>query len=227
MPLVDDQKKFYGELYAQHGDDPRSLSWRDQQTQNERFARLAKLLERDAGKCSVHEIGCGLGHFGEYLRDHHAAAAYSGSDICTEFVESSRKRLPECDFFERDITDQLPALSGTFNPRLKTPTDQWQQFIHRMLKAMYNLCTKGIAVNFLTSFADAQFMQDYLHYQSEADIIDYTVRHLSRHYELDQAGPLFEFTLRVYRPQYVRSLYSDASYDKYFRNVSAGAEVSS
>jgi SAM-dependent methyltransferase len=226
MSLIDDQKQFYGGLYAKHGDDPRSLSWRDRPTQEERFARIARMFDRQNGPFTVHEIGCGLGHFGGFLAAHHPRALYSGSDIVPEFVESCRQRFPGGEFFERDIAAapldrryDYVALSGTFNARLVTPAAQWDAFIKCMLDAMYALCTRAFAVNFLTGRADPALMQEHLHYQGEAAVIDHIVSRLSRHYELDHAGPLFEFTVRVYRPTHVRSLYPEDSFAKYFRNL--------
>lgn len=224
MSLVDTQKKFYADLFAQHGDDPRSLSWRDSETQHERFARITKLFDREQGSFTVHEIGCGLGHFGDFLAEHHPRALYSGSDILPEFVTASQKRFPESEFFERDVSASLPkqkydfvTLSGTFNLRLQTPVDPWKLFITNMLGAMYKMCTKGIAANFLSTCADAALMQNHLHYQSAAELIDHVSHHLSRHYELDHAGPFFEYTLRVYRPAYVRSCHPSQAFAKYFK----------
>ncbi len=231
MSLVDDQKQFYGDLYGQFGDDPRSLSWRDRQTQDERFMRIARLFERETEAFAVHEIGCGLGHFGDFLREHHPTARYSGSDIVPHFVNACRQRFPQSEFFEHDVSSQVPprkydfvTLSGTFNPRLKTPHHVWQAFVFRMLDAMFSMCTKGIAANFLTAHADPHLMQKDLHYQGEPPLIEHIVGHLSRHYELDHASPLFEFTIRVYKPEHVRSLYTGESFAKYFRNVPSATE---
>jgi len=228
MSLIDQQKEYYQRLLAEHGTSPQALAYRDMETQDERFVRMERLWEHEAGPYLVHEIGCGLGHMGEYIRRQHPLATYSGTDVLDEFVEHCRKTFTPGPFFNRDVIRHPPAdrydfvvLSGTFNGRLETSPAEWQTFIHDMMAAMYRMCTKAIGVNFLTSYADPEFMKGYLHYQPEADIFDYSMRNLSRHVELDMGGPLYEYTLRIYRPEYVRQLYPTPPFDRYFRKLAA------
>lgn len=228
MKIAERQRRFYEELYRRHGDSPAALSYRDRETQFERFARLARLFEGEQGAFSVHEVGCGLGHFGDYLTEHHPRAAYSGSDICPEFVARCAERHPASAFFLRDVARELPGerydfvtQSGMFNPRLDSDPAEWREFVFGMLDAMYALTRKGIAANFLSSYHDAERAQDSLHYQEPAQVIDHVARRLSRHWEIDAAGPLYEFTLRVYRPDHVRARYGGDSFRRYFRDTPA------
>jgi len=218
----DNQREFYRRLWAQHGDDPRALGHRDRATQAERFARLARVFGRER-RFSVHELGCGLGHFGEYLAAEHSGAEYSGSDLVEEFLEVCRRRHPQGRFHLRDVTAQLPAerydfvtQSGAFNGRLDAEPAAWQAFIERALRAMYAMARCGIASNFLSRYCDPERMRPELHYQDPAQLTDFVVRELSRHYEIDSGGPLYEFTLRVYRPEYVRRAYGAPEFDRYF-----------
>jgi hypothetical protein len=54
-------------------------------------------------------------------------------------------------------------------------------------------------------------------YQDEKRLIDFVMHSLSRHVEIDEFGPLYEYGLRVYRPEYVRSLYPQTTFDRYFK----------
>lgn len=223
MTILDDQRRRYLELWRQFGEDPRTLGHRDRETQEERFFRLARSFDREPGGFTVHEIGAGFGDFGHWLGQHHPQASYSGSEICQEFLDVCRERFPEGEFLLRDITADLPTdrydyvtQSGTFNGRFGTPAGRWQLFVHDMLRAMYAMARKGIAVNFLTTYSDPERRSEDLHYQDPAEIGDFTARQLSRHFEIDAGGPLYEYTLRVYRPEYVRSLYTGAPFDRYF-----------
>jgi hypothetical protein len=87
-----------------------------------------------------------------------------------------------------------------------------------MLGAMYALCTRGFAVNFLTSYHDPAFTQDTLHYQRPGALLDFVVTHLSRFWELDAGGPLYEYTLSVHRPEAVQARYTDEAFARYFRS---------
>jgi SAM-dependent methyltransferase len=223
MTIVEQQRRFYEDLFRKHGDSPRALSYRDSETQYERFERLARLFEQERERISVHEVGCGLGHFGDFLRDRYPHVAYSGCDISEAFVDHCRRRFPEAKFHLHDITERLPeerydfvTLSGAFNPRLQTPPEEWQAFIHAMLRAMYSLATKGVGANFLTTYHDPDHTDSTLHYQDPASLTDFVVRRLSRHYLIDAGGPLYEYTLLVYRPRYVKALYPGAAFSRYF-----------
>ncbi|AGC47648.1 hypothetical protein MYSTI_06375 [Myxococcus stipitatus DSM 14675] len=226
MDIAEEQRAFYGALLDQYGDDPRSLSHRDQATQYERFHRLARVFEGESGPFSVHEIGCGLGHFGEYLQHHHPQARYSGSDVHPSFTEACARKFPQGAFHTRDIVAALPperydylTLSGTFNVRLSASPAEWRGFVEGMLGAMYALCTKGFSVNFLTTFHDPEFTREELYYQPPGALLDFVVGKLSRFWELDAAGPLYEYTLRVYRPEYVRTRHADDAFARYFRSA--------
>jgi Methyltransferase domain len=111
---------------------------------------------------TVHEIGCALGHFGDFLQERFPRAQFSGSEIYEPFVEKCRKRFPQGEFFLRDITETLPPDrydyvfigAGTFHIPGTAPRDQWESFIYSMLSAMYAMAKKGIGSTFLTGYAD-------------------------------------------------------------------------
>ena len=221
--VAGEQRAYYRSLLEAHGESPKSVGYNDTTTQNERFARLARVLEGQASPFTVHEVGCGLGHFGEYLQAHHPGAVYSGSDLVDEFVEACRRKFPGSTFELRDITADPPAgrydfvtMSGTLNPRLATPAAEWRAHVLAVLEAMYGMARNGIAANFLTSYGHTDKMRPELHYQDPAEILDHVTRNLSRHVEIDAAGPLYEFTLRVHRPEHVRRLYRASEFDRYF-----------
>ncbi|HZI14225.1 MAG TPA: class I SAM-dependent methyltransferase [Myxococcus sp.] len=224
MDIADEQAAFYGALLEQYGDDPRSLSHRDQATQYERFHRLARVFEGETGPFTVHEVGCGMGHFGEFLQQHHPRALYSGSDVHPAFPEACARKFPQGRFHTRDIVAVLPeerydylTLSGTFNVRLSATPEAWRGFVQGMLGAMYALCTRGFAVNFLTTYHDPGYTRAELHYQPPGELLDFVVGKLSRFWELDAGGPLYEYTLRVYRPEHVQARHADPAFARYFR----------
>ncbi|MCP3980517.1 MAG: class I SAM-dependent methyltransferase [bacterium] len=223
MSIRDDQRKYYSDLFRRHGRDPQALGHRDRETQWERYARLGRVFDHEHTSFHVHEIGCGFGDMGQFLAERHAAAQYSGSEVCDEFVEVCRQRFPQGEFFLRDITAEPPperydyvTQSGTLNGRFGATEDDWRRFVFSMLDSMYALCRRGIASNFLTTYSDPALQNPELQYHDPAEILDYAHKKLSRHCEIDAAGPLYEFTLRVYRPEYVRARYAGTTFDRYF-----------
>ena len=140
-----------------------------------------------------------------------------------EFVSACRVKFPGAAFHERDVATARPGerydfvtMSGTLNGRLNTPEPAWRAFGRSMLEAMFAMCRCGMAANFLTAFADRERMRPELHYEDPRDAIEFATRHLSRHVEIDAGGPLYEFTLRVYRPEFLRTRYAVPEFDRYF-----------
>lgn len=225
MSIRDDQRRHYADLWQRYGVDLRAVGWRqERELQEERFSRLSRAFVHEQESFSVHDIGAGLADFGRFLGKRFPLAEYSGSEVCDEFLEVCRRRFPRGRFELRDVSAELPrerydfvTQSGLFNGRLGTPAERWQQFIFDMLHAMYTMARRGIAANFLTSYCDPERMHEELHYQHPEPIIDFVSRRLSRHWELDAGGPLYEYTLRVYRPEYVQQRYADPAFSRYFK----------
>jgi hypothetical protein len=151
-------------------------------------------------------------------------AIFSGSDIFAPFVELCQERFSGHEFFLRNITKELPperydyvVTCGTFNIIGDGPRDEWQSAIYQMATAMYALAKRGIGLTFLTTYYDPGRNRADLFYQDEKQFMDFAVRTLSRHFELDEMGPLYEYGFRVYRPEYVHLLYPQQAFSKYFR----------
>lgn len=234
MPIKDDMLNIYAGAYERYGNDPRSFWHNDQSSQLERFSMLGKLFAREAAPFTVHEIGCSVGHFGDYLQEHFPLATYSGSDIYFPFVEKCRERFPGREFLLRDVTESLPddrydyvVTCGTFNIAGNAPRDQWQAAIYKMAAAMYALATKGMGMTFLTIYHDPTRRRADLFYQDERSLMDFVVNRLSRHFELDEIGPLYEYGLRVFRPEHIRSFHREPQFAKYFNSDGTGSTFSS
>jgi len=214
---------FYTTLFERYGDDARALGHADRVSQYERFEMMARLFAHERRPFTVHEIGCALGHFGEFLRERYPLARFSGSDIQEPFIEVCRRKFPDGEFVLRDIA-AVPAegrydyvVTCLFNCPGGTPRPEWQQFVYSMLSAMYKLADRGIATTCLTTYYDPGRNRPDLYYQDEKALMDFTAAHLSRHFVLDMEGPLYEYALRVYRHAYVRRRHPEPELSKYFK----------
>jgi hypothetical protein len=223
--IVRKQKEFYLENFRQHGDLPQSLGYNDQITQYARFEVLSRLFqyERKGKTFSVHEIGSGLAHFYEFLREQSPYRFdYSGSEILGEFVRASRKKYPFLKFYQRDITQRPPSarydylvLSGTFNPIQDLDVKRWETFLERMMLKMFAMAKKGIGLNFLTTYSD--FTQKGLYYSDPRAIYDFVQEKMSRFIVIDSSYPLYEFTLLVYKEPFIKKVHGEKEFGKYFK----------
>lgn len=203
-PLI----RHYQELLREHSG-AAAVGWRTSDVQQRNFASVAQVFSGDREPFSVHEVGCGLGHFADFLEKHYPRATYHGSDIVIEMAACAKERRADLDVRLHDILSSYPPEadyvieSGIFNLRIEQPEETWRSFVRRMLRAMYAFARKGIAANFLTSHVD--WKRELGYYENPADILTFAIEELSRFAEIRHAYYPWEFTLLVYRePQALR-----------------------
>ncbi len=216
--VEESQRQFYRAKFLRFGDDPRSLSWNDRESQNLRFKRVCDLFkyERDS-RFTVHEAGCGLGHFKAYMDMAGYGFEYSGSDIVPEFIEHNRKTYPGCGFYLQSICGELGQiddrvkgkdyyfLSGAFHTKEDNTVEDWEAFIFKGMGNMFRMAEKGICVSFLT--AHSGFFRDGLYYADPGRLLRHAVRHLSRFVTVAHDIPLFEFFIYVYKESFIKGEY--------------------
>jgi SAM-dependent methyltransferase len=130
-----------------------ALRWTSTRSQQTRFEVLAEEAGPRDGM-SVADIGCGLGDFFGFLRDHGHRVQYTGYDINPRMIDAARLKYPD-PTARFDVMDILPGglpsafdyvvASGTFNIRIS----DHQEFFWQMLAAMYAGCRRAVVFNFL------------------------------------------------------------------------------
>jgi hypothetical protein len=223
--IVEKQRRFYLEKFKKYQDAPQSLSYNDRVTQYVRFEMLNRLFrhENEEHSFSVHEIGSGLAHYYEFLKERtRYQVEYSGSEVVEEFIRHTAGKHPSLKIFHRDITQDIPedrydylVLSGTFNPIQDVEKDRWNSFVERMILNMFRMAKKGIGMNFLTGYSD--FTEKALYYCDPRDLYDFIQRNLSRYFIIDNSYPLYEFTVLVYRSEFIQEVYQEKEFHKYFK----------
>lgn len=224
--IQESQKKLYSQKFFQYQDDPRSLSWNDQASQNLRFKKILSLLKYEnlSDEFTIHEIGCGLGHFYEYLQKTDYRVTYSGSDIVPSFIEKNQTKFPHIKFYLQDISTDYDlittniknndyyCLSGTFHTKEDNKTEEWEAFVFKSIENMFRMAKKGICINFLTSYSE--FFNENLYYADPRKIFDWSFQNLSRFISIEHEIPLYEFTVCIYKEQFIKEQYP--GYEKYF-----------
>jgi SAM-dependent methyltransferase len=140
-----------------HGPTARGQRWASEKSQRERFLLLARIFAgtRTAARCSVADVGCGVGDLLRFLREGGwRGRVYHGFDIVPEMVEAARTKQRGGDgrFEVRDVlADGFPrrydyvVASGIFNLRI----EEHDRFLREMVEAMYAACRRGVAFNVL------------------------------------------------------------------------------
>ncbi|HDM77642.1 MAG TPA: class I SAM-dependent methyltransferase [Deltaproteobacteria bacterium] len=201
--IIKASAKYYAQKLAIKGPSPEGVDWKDGKSQNLRFHILVQ-VDSLAGK-SIHDVGCGLGHLVDFLKERAINCHYVGSDISHEMIHEARQRLPHVHFYIGDILNQTEdwmkadyiLASGLFYVKGRTSNRYWWKFVQSMIERMYQLAKYGIAFNMMTSYVD--FKAPHLFYLSPETMMKYCCNQLSPRVTIRHDYPLYEYTVYVYK----------------------------
>lgn len=144
-----------------HHGDWRALGWASREAQERRFEVLAEIGSLSGTR--VLDVGCGLGDLYGHLRARQIQVSYTGYDLLPEMVERASRSYPEARFVVRDVLQGLGTerfdyivSSGAFNIDFGGFGCNVKA-VQRLLREMYAACTRGVAINFLSSARDPIF----------------------------------------------------------------------
>lgn len=162
--------RYYQEALQKYGaHSPQALHWKGLHSQQVRFAALCQIA--NLSKCSVLDVGCGVGDLYEYLEKHFRNCTYTGVDVVPDMIIEAKGKYPQADFICIDMQEYMKPhdyvlASGalTFN------VQEGKQFYFNAIRHMYDLALKGVAFNVLDSD----------HYKSNEYYLVYSHREIAR-----------------------------------------------
>lgn len=189
-------RKFFEDRFEQFGDSPRSLDL-SPEGQRGRFEVLSEV--GDLSHKRVLELGSGLGHFYEFLRDRFEGVQYTGLDFSAKFVEWARMRYPGAAFEIRDVL-KAPLLggndfvlcSGMHNLETGTNDDDMEA----LMEKAWDAAAEGVAFSMLSIHADRR--EEGRHYYDPLRICSAALS-LTRYVVLRQDYMPHDFTVYLYR----------------------------
>lgn len=219
--IIKYQQGVYRRQFLEQGDGPDGTFNQNNINQELRFERLINQFDLSTPNQTIHDVGCGICDLYPYLKRKGFETQYSGTEIIQEMKELALNKYPELEIEIRDIindkiTDRYDyvVLAGTFNLPGNASKEDWKKFTRDMISSMFFMCNKGISFNFLTSYAD--FYNDLMYYENPQEIVDFCVKELSRFVVIDQSYPLYEFTVTVFKSEYMQEVYAHKKLEKYF-----------
>lgn len=220
-PIIDGQVRVYRPSFLEHGDDARATFNGHRAIQHLRFRRLMEPLIGLKRPFTLHDVGCGLCDLYGWLAEQGVEHAYTGTEIVSEMIDFARRKFPGLDVRRRDVLAEdvverhdFVVQSGMFNMPGEVDRGAWQGFVEAMIERMYEMCAAATSFNFLTSYRTRT--DPALHYIDPREMFDFCATRLSRFVTLDQGSPLFECTIAVFRPEFVRRLHAGPEFDRYF-----------
>ncbi|MBC8109425.1 MAG: class I SAM-dependent methyltransferase [Verrucomicrobia bacterium] len=190
--------------YYQSKEKDSLLGWKNKEAQTIRFEQLTKVINLSE-HFSVNDLGCGWGHFADFLESQRLDYAYVGCDILPEMITKAQTRHESnnrCRFEAVGHASQMPiadyvVASGIFNLRFDVSDKEWQQFIIETIDSMHQKSRKGFAFNALTSYSDAERMESQLFYADPCQLFDYCKRNCSKNVALLHDYFQYDFTILV------------------------------
>jgi hypothetical protein len=192
----------YERQLDRHGPTAQGMDWKDEASQRLRFEVLCGIC--DLGDKTLCEIGCGVGHLYDWLRERRLDVEYCGIDLSEQMIEVACQRHPSVHFERRDILrdSNLPmydvvVCSGLFHVKLAHDDRQWLDFVELGIRRMYSMCRVGVAFNLITDQVD--FRSENLFYSNPGEMLDFCRRELTRFAAVRHDYPLYEYTVYLYR----------------------------
>ena len=191
---------FFSRQLRECREGPEQVGWHGEESQSTRFRILSEVDSLEG--CTILDVGCGLGGFLDFLSQHEVQPRkYVGVDINPMSVETAAQRHPNELFFCRDILEDpfeekfdFVVASGIFN--LATP--HAHELTFATFYQMYELCEKGIAVNFLSEWSPFPRNEKSVYYDPEM-VLDFVLEKLSHRVVLRHDYRPNDFTFYVYR----------------------------
>jgi hypothetical protein len=216
------QAAHYESLLLKHGVSVDAVASARQEYKNLRYELLSGVFEND-NHFTLHEIGFGLGHYYEFLKQcfPDRNISFSGSEVTSSFLEYCHQHYPDCKFDNHDFAASPTAsmydyviLAGVFYQLGKSSEDEFSEFVKRILRNAWASTNRGLAFNMITSHVD--FRYDHLFYADPSETLFFVSQNLSRFIKINQSYPIFEYTVYVLKKEYIQSKFSDDCFNKYF-----------
>jgi len=219
--IINNQKDSYQAAFIEHGDKPEGTFQNNTETQYLRFERLLKNIEPYFNdKTTIHDVGSGLCDLHNYLTQKKILHTYSGTEIVQEMIDYSLSKYSDITISNRDLLDvnaekyDFVVLSGTLNIKGTLQEELWKEYCEKLILKMFELSTKAISFNFLTSYRT--FSKDDLIYFNPLTIFEHCISNLSRFIILDHSYPLYEVTVTVFHEEFLKTNYNVNAFKKYF-----------
>jgi SAM-dependent methyltransferase len=200
-------KDHYESAFKVHGASSKGVDWGPVEGNvNLRYEKMLALLTDSeiSPSTSLLDVGCGFGGLLGYSRGKGLNFSYTGVDVAENMIYWAKKEYPADqfvlgDFLEIDFDKKFSYVvcNGILTQKLNTPGLLMDEYAHKLIRSMYDLCSGGIAFNVMTT--KVNYFANNLYYRNPAELLSWCMSEITRHVKLDHAYPLFEYTLYLYR----------------------------
>ena len=197
----------YEACLERHGDTHLGVDWPNAEDAETRYRVMLDVIRRPASDpVRLLDFGCGTSHFYEYLqREGIRDIEYSGLDISERFVDLSRVKFPDVEYYCADILDddvELPrfdyvVMNGVFTERIDLTFDEMLAYFKRVVRRVFARVDDGLAFNVMSKQVDWE-RDDLFHLPLDL-LSEFLTREISRNFVVRHDYGLYEYTVYVYR----------------------------
>lgn len=195
---VESLRSHYLPRIHQHKSSFAAVDWGSERSQQLRFQILASIAELSFS--SLLDVGCGNGGLVPFLQSMNFRGKYLGIDTLSEMVMVAKETHPAWQFETADLVmaddAKLPDYSADYVLGSGLFTFCTLHTMKKIITAMFNVCTKGVAINSLSSWAEQQAEGEL--YADPLEVLDFC-RTLTPWVVLRHDYMPHDFTVYLYR----------------------------
>lgn len=221
--IIQDQIRVYRDNFVENKDNSLGTFQNDRVTQYMRFERILRPFKDILNEnISFHDFGCGCADMYEYMQQQSIKVNYSGTEIIQEMIDHAKLKFPGIKVENRNLLEEtvqdkydIVAFSGGLYLPGNIDKKEWEKYVFDIIGKMWEMSTIGISFNLLSTYST--YKSETLFYADPKEMFDYCCKNMSRFVSLDQAYPLYEWTIAVFRKEYIQIRYKQAELQKYLK----------
>ena len=148
----------YSDLLNKHGLSIEALGSKSMEQLTKRFAMLSN-IEPITAQSSILDVGCGLGHLCDYMRNLGWKGKYTGIDINPDMVAAARERLPNDELICLDVLTEhfdnqydyvICGAAIQHKPTYENP----DEYFEKMITKLFSIAKKALSFDIFSGRVD-------------------------------------------------------------------------
>jgi SAM-dependent methyltransferase len=198
----------YESCLERFGDTHLGVDWPNQEDARKRYQVMLDVVRPEDRTRTVRllDFGCGASHLYEHMlgRGLHNIA-YAGLDLSEKFIDLSRRKFPENQYYCVNLLDGAAAIpsfdyvvmNGVFTEKRALAFDQMFCYFKQLIKEIFKSARIGLAFNVMSKQVDWE--RDDLFHLGFDQLADFLKAELTRNFVFRNDYGLHEYTTYVYR----------------------------
>ena len=198
----------YESCLAKYGDTHLGVDWPKQEDAQTRYQVMLEVLrpKDKARTVRLLDFGCGASHLYEHICARGLNnIAYAGLDLSEKFVELSRRKFPENQYYCVNLLDGETAIpsfdyvvmNGVFTEKRALTFDEMFCYFKQLVKEVFKSTEIGLAFNVMSQHVDWQ--RDDLFHLGFDLLASFLKTELTENFIFRNDYGLHEYTTYVYR----------------------------